>query len=96
MEYRPTLEEARRIAREGTYKVLPVSCEILADLGMGFLRWDRTAVFSDDPRLEGACQALMPEVYKMYQEMGWKFKYFTLENGCAELVKADNSKEKIL
>ena len=32
MEYRPTLEEARRIAREGTYKVLPVSCEILADL----------------------------------------------------------------
>ena len=29
MEYRPTLEEARRIAREGTYKVLPVSCEIL-------------------------------------------------------------------
>lgn len=71
-------------------------CEILADLGMGFMRWDGTAVFSDDPRLDGACQALMPEVYKMYQEMGWKFKYFTLENGCAELVKADNSKEKIL
>ena len=71
-------------------------CSILADLGMGFMRWEGKAVFSDDPRLEGAAQALLPQVVDMYKEMGWKFMFFTLEDGCAELVKADNSKEKIL
>ena len=31
MNIRPSLEEIRRIAEEGIYKVLPVSCEILSD-----------------------------------------------------------------
>lgn len=32
MEFLPSLEEVQRIAKEGTYKVLPVSCEILGDI----------------------------------------------------------------
>lgn len=32
MTIRPSLSEVQRIAKEGTYRVVPVSCEILADL----------------------------------------------------------------
>ena len=32
MNIRPSLEEVRAIAEKGTYKVLPVSCELLSDL----------------------------------------------------------------
>ena len=32
MEFRPSLSEVKRIAEEGQYKVVPVSCEILADI----------------------------------------------------------------
>ena len=32
MEFRPSLTEVQQIAAKGTYKVLPVSCEILADI----------------------------------------------------------------
>ena len=32
MNFRPDIETVRRIAAEGTYKVLPVSCEILSDI----------------------------------------------------------------
>ena len=32
MTIKPCLEEVRRIADEGAYKVLPVSCEILSDI----------------------------------------------------------------
>ena len=31
MQIRPSLEEVKKIAKEGTYKVVPVSCEILSD-----------------------------------------------------------------
>ena len=32
MKVKPTLEEVRKFAAEGIYKVIPVSCEILADV----------------------------------------------------------------
>ena len=32
MEFLPTLEKAKEIAAENRYKVMPVSCEILADI----------------------------------------------------------------
>ena len=32
MHILPSLEEVRKVAAAGTYKVLPVSCEILADI----------------------------------------------------------------
>ena len=32
MEFRPSLSEVKRIAEKGQYKVVPVSCEILADI----------------------------------------------------------------
>lgn len=32
MKFSPTLEEVKKIAQTGQYKVLPVSCEILSDI----------------------------------------------------------------
>lgn len=32
MKFSPTLEEVKKIAQTGPYKVLPVSCEILSDI----------------------------------------------------------------
>ena len=32
MKVKPTLEEVQKIAATGNYKVIPVSCEILADV----------------------------------------------------------------
>lgn len=32
MEFLPTLEKAKEIAAQNRYKVMPVSCEILADI----------------------------------------------------------------
>ncbi len=67
-------------------------CEILAFDGEDFMRWDGKAVFSNDQRLALAAGAAMPEVTKMYIEMGWNFAFFTLEEGTAEIVGVDNSK----
>lgn len=71
-------------------------CEIFASLGMSFLRWDGKAVFCDDPRFMEAARAVMPQVVDMYDEMGWKLAFFTLEDGSAEVVSVSNTKEKIL
>ena len=80
------------------YKQLKANpkCAILADLNMGFMRWEGKAVFSDDARLEGIALAIMPDVVKMYKEMGWKLAFFTIEDGCAEVVNVQNEKQKIL
>ncbi|WII07241.1 pyridoxamine 5'-phosphate oxidase family protein [Methanomassiliicoccales archaeon LGM-RCC1] len=79
------------------YKQLKANpkCEILASVGMDFLRWDGKAVFSDDPRLLPMLKAVMPELAQMYFDMGWSFGFFTLEGGSAEVVNVSNQKIKI-
>ena len=70
-------------------------CEILAYIGTDFLRWDGKAVFTDDPRLEPIVENMMPDLIKMYREMGWKLGFFTLEDGTAEVVSVSNQKKKL-
>ena len=79
------------------YKQLQANpkCEILASVGMDFLRWDGVATFSDDPRLMPIVENMMPELCKMYASMGWKLAFFTLEDGTAEVVNVNNQKKKI-
>ena len=79
------------------YKQLKANpkCEILASVGMDFLRWDGKAVFSDDPRFLPMLKAVMPELAQMYFDMGWSFGFFTLEGGSAEVVNVSNQKIKI-
>ena len=50
MNYRPTLEEARTIAKSGDYKVIPISCENL----FGYLYTNRIA-----QKIEESQQALL-------------------------------------
>ncbi len=71
------------------------SCEILASLGTDFLRWNGKAVFCDDPRILEAAKVAMPQVVAMYDEMGWKFGFFTIEGGSAEVVSVNNTKDKL-
>ena len=71
-------------------------CEILASAGMEFLRWDGKALFVDDPRLMPIVEGMMPELVKMYNQMGWKLGFFTLVEGTAEVVDVTNQKTKIL
>ncbi len=71
------------------------SCEILASLGMSFLRWNGKAVFCEDPRFMEAAKAVMPQVVDMYNEMGWKLAFFTIEGGSAEVVSVNNTKDKL-
>ncbi len=84
-------------AFKDVYKQLQAhpACEILASLGDSFLRWDGKAVFYEDPRFMEAARAAMPQVVAMYENMGAKFVFFTLEEGTAEIVHVDNSKEKL-
>ena len=70
-------------------------CEILASAGMDFLRWDGKAVFSDDNRLLPIVANMMPQLVQMYDEMGWKLGFFTLEGGSAEIVNVSNQKTKL-
>ena len=79
------------------YKQLQANpkCEILASVGMDFLRWDGKAVFVDDPRFMPIVANMMPDLVKMYDEMGWKLGFFTLEGGTAEIVNVSNSKTKL-
>ena len=70
-------------------------CEILASVGMDFLRWDGKAVFSDDNRLLPIVENIMPQLVQMYNEMGWKLGFFTLEGGSAEIVNVSNQKTKL-
>ena len=70
-------------------------CEILASSGMDFLRWDGRAVFVDDPRLMPIVANMMPDLAKMYDEMGWKLGFFTLQDDTAEIVNVSNQKQKL-
>ena len=86
----------------GTFKdvykqlVANPKCEILASVGMDFLRWDGKALFVDDPRLMPIVENMMPDLVKMYNDMGWKLGFFTLVEGSAEVVNVNNQKTKIL
>ena len=79
------------------YKQLQANpkCEILASIGTDFLRWDGKAVFTDDPRLMPIVENMMPDLVKMYNEMGWKLGFFSLEEGTAEVVSVTNQKQKL-
>ncbi len=79
------------------YKQLQANpkCELLAYVGTDFIRWDGIAVFSEDPRLMPIVENMMPELAKMYKEMGWKLGFFSIEDGTAELVSVSNQKKKI-
>ncbi len=70
-------------------------CEILVADGDGFIRWDGNAVFNDDQRLAMAVGAAIPEIANIYIENGWKFAFFTLKDGTAEIVGADGSKTQL-
>lgn len=70
-------------------------CEILASLGGSFLRWDGNAVFTDDARLMDIADEKMPQVVEAYEKMGFKFAFFTLEGGSAEIVGADMTRKKL-
>ena len=70
-------------------------CEILASVGMDFLRWDGKAVFSKDERLLPIVENMMPQLVAMYREMGWEFGFFTLEGGSAEIVNVSNTRKKL-
>ena len=70
-------------------------CEILASAGMDFLRWDGKAVFTDDNRLLPIVANMMPQLVQMYDQMGWKLGFFTLEGGSAEIVNVSNQKTKL-
>lgn len=70
-------------------------CEIMASVGMDFLRWDGVATFSDDPRLFPMVKKMMPDLTDMYYQMGWTFGFFTIEGGSAEVVNVSNQKKKL-
>ena len=70
-------------------------CEILASVGMDFLRWDGNAVFVKDDRLMPIVENMMPDLVRMYREMGWELGFFTLEGGSAEVVNVSNTKKKL-
>ena len=70
------------------------NCEILASVGPDFLRWDGRAVFVEDPRFKPIVANMMPDLVKMYDEMGWKLAFFTLQDDTAEIVNVSNQKKK--
>ena len=70
-------------------------CEILASAGMDFLRWDGKAVFTDDNRLLPIVANMMPQLVQMYDQMGWKLGFYTIEGGSAEIVNVSNQKTKL-
>ncbi len=79
------------------YKQLQANpkCEILASVGTDFLRWDGKAHFVEDPRLMPIVANMMPDLAKMYDEMGWKLGFFTLVEDTAEVVSVTNEKKKL-
>ena len=70
-------------------------CEILASVGMDFLRWDGKAVFVNDDRLLPIVANMMPQLVEMYKQMGWELGFFTIEGGSAEIVNVSNQKTKL-
>ena len=37
----------------------------------------------------------MPDLAKVYSEMGWELGFFTIEGGSAEMVNVNNKKRKL-
>ena len=70
-------------------------CELLASVGMDFLRWDGEAKFFKDDRLMPIVENMMPELVAMYKQMGWELGFFTIEGGTAEMVNVSNQKMKL-
>jgi len=70
-------------------------CELLASVGMDFLRWDGEAKFFKDDRLMPIVENMMPELVAMYKQMGWELGFFTIEGGSAEMVNVSNQKMKL-
>jgi uncharacterized pyridoxamine 5'-phosphate oxidase family protein len=70
-------------------------CEILASVGMDFLRWDGEAKFIKDDRLMPIVENMMPDLVAMYKQMGWELGFFTIEGGTAEMVNVSNQKMKL-
>lgn len=85
----------------GTFKevykqlVADPRCELLAYKGTKFLRWNGKAVFYEDDRFMKAATEAMPQVVQMYKNMGAKLAFFTVEDGEAEFVYVDNTKETL-
>ena len=79
------------------YKQLQANpkCEIVASVGMDFLRWDGKAVFTKDARLMPIVENMMPQLVEMYRQMGWELGFFTLEGGSAEIVNVSNQRKKL-
>ena len=79
------------------YKQLQANpkCEILASVGMEFLRWDGEAVFTKDERLLPIVENMMPQLVAMYKQMSWEMGFFKLEGGSAEVVNVSNEKKKL-
>ena len=82
---------------KNVYKQLQANpkCEILASVGMEFLRWDGKAVFTKDERLLPIVENMMPQLVAMYKQMGWEMGFFKLEGGSAEVVNVSNEKKKL-
>ena len=70
-------------------------CEILASVGMDFLRWDGKAKFIKDDRLMPIVENMMPDLVAMYKQMGWELGFFIIEGGTAEMVNVSNQKMKL-
>lgn len=70
-------------------------CELLASVGTDFIRWDGKAEFVDDPRLMPIVENMMPDLAKLYSDMGWKLGFFTIVGGSAEVVSVTNQKKKL-
>lgn len=59
--------------------------EIFAQVGMRFLRYDGTAKLTQDEELTKQVRADSPGIAKIYDQNGWEFGQFYLENGHVEI-----------
>lgn len=59
--------------------------EIIARIGMYFMRYDGIAKPLDDEKLKAQVRHDSPGIAKIYKENGWEIAPFYLENGHAEV-----------
>ena len=59
--------------------------EILATVGMDFIRYDGTAKVVKDDALISKVRETAPQIMEMYDKNGWEMGMFYLENGHAEI-----------
>lgn len=98
MKILPTLDEARKIASEAKYKVLPVSCEILSDFTTPIETLKRLKNVSAHCYLLESAQA--DETWGRYTFLGFEPKMeITCADGMMKIgglrVKTDNPSEQI-